>query len=84
MFEKFMAAHCAAMDPPQPVPFDCVARFDCRVSAAASMEGALAVLLWRAHDCSFNGISDAVFERSNMRKEGVIDVLKIGSNTVHR
>jgi tRNA(His) 5'-end guanylyltransferase len=35
--------------------------FDCRVGAYGSWAEARALLLWRAHDCSVNGVSDAVY-----------------------
>ena len=38
--------------------------FDCRVGSYASWEEARALLLWRAYDCSVNGVSDAVYVRS--------------------
>lgn len=36
--------------------------FDCRVGQYASWEEAQALLLWRAYDCSVNGVSDAVYQ----------------------
>jgi len=36
--------------------------FDCRLGAYESWEEARALLLWRAHDCSVNGVSDAVHQ----------------------
>jgi len=36
--------------------------FDCRVGHYASWEEAQALLLWRAYDCSVNGVSDAVYQ----------------------
>lgn len=36
--------------------------FDCRVGSYASWEEARALLLWRAYDCSVNGVSDAVYQ----------------------
>mmetsp|Transcript_44554 Transcript_44554/g.83621 ORF Transcript_44554/g.83621 Transcript_44554/m.83621 type:complete len:363 (+) Transcript_44554:38-1126(+) len=35
--------------------------FDCRVGNYASWDEAQALLLWRAYDCSVNGVSDAVY-----------------------
>ena len=35
--------------------------FDCRVGSFASWEEARSLLLWRAYDCSVNGVSDAVY-----------------------
>jgi len=35
--------------------------FDCRMASYDSFEEARALLLWRAYDCSVNGISDAVY-----------------------
>merc|ERR550514_2059544 len=35
--------------------------FDCRVGSYSSWEEAQALLLWRAYDCSVNGVSDAVY-----------------------
>jgi len=35
--------------------------FDCRVGSFASWEEAQSLLLWRAYDCSVNGVSDAVY-----------------------
>merc|ERR1712048_1361204 len=36
--------------------------FDCRVGQYTSWEEAQALLLWRAYDCSVNGVSDAVYQ----------------------
>jgi len=36
--------------------------FDCRLGHYASWEEARALLFWRAHDCSVNGVSDAVYQ----------------------
>jgi len=36
--------------------------FDCRVGQYSSWEEAQALLLWRAYDCSVNGVSDAVYQ----------------------
>ena len=35
--------------------------FDCRVASFSSWAEAQSLLLWRAYDCSVNGVSDAVF-----------------------
>ena len=35
--------------------------FDCRLAAWGSWQEARALLLWRAYDCSVNGVSDAVY-----------------------
>ena len=35
--------------------------FDCRVGAFDSWEEAQSLLMWRAYDCSVNGVSDAVY-----------------------
>lgn len=35
--------------------------FDCRLGHYKSWEEARALLMWRAHDCSVNGVSDAVY-----------------------
>eukprot|EP00325_Prymnesiales_sp_UTEX-LB-985_P006977 CAMPEP_0174710474 /NCGR_PEP_ID=MMETSP1094-20130205/12100_1 /TAXON_ID=156173 /ORGANISM="Chrysochromulina brevifilum, Strain UTEX LB 985" /LENGTH=352 /DNA_ID=CAMNT_0015909287 /DNA_START=17 /DNA_END=1075 /DNA_ORIENTATION=- len=35
--------------------------FDCRMGSYASWEEARSLLLWRAYDCSVNGVSDAVY-----------------------
>ena len=35
--------------------------FDCRVGSFSSWEEARSLLLWRAYDCSVNGVSDAVY-----------------------
>lgn len=37
-------------------------RFDCRMGVFSSDTEALSILLWRAHDCSVNGVSDAVYQ----------------------
>mmetsp|Transcript_49336 Transcript_49336/g.127272 ORF Transcript_49336/g.127272 Transcript_49336/m.127272 type:complete len:357 (-) Transcript_49336:309-1379(-) len=37
-----------------------LSHFDCRMASYATWEEARAVLLWRAYDCSVNGVSDAV------------------------
>merc|ERR1712187_482513 len=36
--------------------------FDCRVGSYSSWEEAQALLMWRAYDCSVNGVSDAVYQ----------------------
>jgi len=36
--------------------------FDCRMGTYSSWEEAQALLIWRAHDCSVNGVSDAVYQ----------------------
>merc|ERR1711972_1295132 len=36
--------------------------FDCRMASFSSWEEARALLLWRAYDCSVNGVSDAVHQ----------------------
>ena len=36
--------------------------FDCRIAAWDSWEEAKALLLWRAYDCTVNGVSDAVHQ----------------------
>ena len=35
--------------------------FDCRVGSWASWAEARSLLIWRAYDCSVNGVSDAVY-----------------------
>merc|ERR1719162_2239859 len=35
--------------------------FDCRLGSYASWEEARGLLMWRAYDCSVNGVSDAVY-----------------------
>jgi tRNA(His) 5'-end guanylyltransferase len=39
---------------------DALPHFDCRIGAYATWKEAQSILLWRAHDCSINGVSDAV------------------------
>ncbi len=41
---------------------DIAPHFDCRVGSYASWTEARALLLWRAYDCSVNGVSDAVHQ----------------------
>merc|ERR1712070_354263 len=36
--------------------------FDCRLGQYTSWEEARALLMWRAYDCSVNGVSDAVYQ----------------------
>jgi len=43
--------------------------FDCRVGHYDSWEEAQALLLWRAYDCSVNGVSDAVYHTKGSGKE---------------
>lgn len=43
--------------------------FDCRVGDYASWEEAQALLLWRAYDCSVNGVSDAVYHSKGSGKQ---------------
>merc|ERR1719310_1289961 len=43
--------------------------FDCRVGHYASWEEAQALLLWRAYDCSVNGVSDAVYQTPGSGKQ---------------
>merc|ERR1712054_632531 len=35
--------------------------FDCRLGHYSSWEEAQSLLIWRAYDCSVNGVSDAVY-----------------------
>merc|ERR1712099_212304 len=35
--------------------------FDCRLAQYKSWEEARSLLMWRAYDCSVNGVSDAVY-----------------------
>jgi tRNA(His) guanylyltransferase len=44
-------------------------RFDCRMGVFSSDIEALSMLLWRAHDCSVNGVSDAVYQVAGSGKE---------------
>jgi len=39
-----------------------LASFDCRLGHFASLDEAMAVVLWRAADCGVNGVSDAVYK----------------------
>mmetsp|Transcript_10068 Transcript_10068/g.23451 ORF Transcript_10068/g.23451 Transcript_10068/m.23451 type:complete len:408 (+) Transcript_10068:148-1371(+) len=41
-------------------PSSCLATFDCRVGSYASLDDALALVLWRSYDCGVNGVSDKV------------------------
>jgi tRNA(His) 5'-end guanylyltransferase len=43
--------------------------FDCRIAYYDSWEEAQSLLLWRAYDCSVNGISDAVYQTKKCPKE---------------
>jgi tRNA(His) 5'-end guanylyltransferase len=43
--------------------------FDCRLGHYASWEEARGLLLWRAYDCSVNGVSDAVYQIKGSSKE---------------
>merc|ERR1712048_1480208 len=43
--------------------------FDCRVGHYSSWEEAQALLLWRAYDCSVNGVSDAVHQIKSSGKQ---------------
>lgn len=43
--------------------------FDCRLGHYSSWEEARALLMWRAHDCSVNGVSDAVYHIKGSGKE---------------
>ena len=51
--------------------------FDCRLGFFRSWEEALGLLLWRAYDCSVNGVSDAIQHHSTveMNRKGTIDKL---------
>merc|ERR1711933_301880 len=42
--------------------------FDCRMGQYASWEEARALLMWRAYDCSVNGVSDAVYHTKGSGK----------------
>lgn len=42
--------------------------FDCRMGHYASWEEARALLMWRAYDCSVNGVSDAVYHTKGSGK----------------
>jgi len=41
---------------------DTLPHFDCRMGQYSSWEEARGLLMWRAYDCSVNGVSDAVFQ----------------------
>merc|ERR1719163_1619489 len=43
--------------------------FDCRLGHYTSWEEAQALLLWRAYDCSVNGVSDAVYHMKGSGKQ---------------
>lgn len=43
--------------------------FDCRLGQYSSWEEARALLIWRAYDCSVNGISDAVYQVKGVGKQ---------------
>lgn len=43
--------------------------FDCRLGHYESWEEARALLLWRAFDCSVNGVSDAVYQTKGSAKQ---------------
>jgi len=43
--------------------------FDCRLGAYDSWEEARALLMWRAYDCSVNGVSDAVHQAKGAGRE---------------
>merc|ERR1711879_84196 len=43
--------------------------FDCRVGYYQSWEEARALLMWRAYDCSVNGVSDAVYHTKGSGKK---------------
>ena len=40
----------------------CMPTFDCRVGAYDTKDQAVSLILWRAYDCSVNGVSDAVYK----------------------
>merc|ERR1719210_433694 len=43
--------------------------FDCRLGHYSSWEEARGLLLWRAYDCSVNGVSDAVYHIKGSGKQ---------------
>merc|ERR1712224_1093105 len=45
--------------------------FDCRMGHYSSWEEARALLMWRAYDCSVNGVSDAVYHTKCGGKQAV-------------
>ena len=50
--------------------------FDCRMGSWYSWEEARSLLLWRAYDCSVNGVSDAVHHSSHAGKKKAIGLGK--------
>merc|ERR1719387_1890594 len=46
--------------------------FDCRIGQYDSWEEARALLMWRAYDCSVNGVSDAVYHSKDDGNAGQI------------
>ena len=46
-----------------------VPHFDCRMGSYASWEEARALLMWRAYDCSVNGVADAVYQMPGSGKK---------------
>lgn len=53
-----------------------VPHFDCRMASYDSFEEARALLMWRAYDCSVNGVSDAVHHSKGV--EGRMTVVNQG------
>merc|ERR1712205_190275 len=60
-FNMLLAKHCNSSN----VALDELAvilpHFDCRLGQYKSWEEARSLLMWRAYDCSVNGVSDAVY-----------------------
>jgi tRNA(His) 5'-end guanylyltransferase len=54
-----------------------VPHFDCRLGHYECWEEARALLMWRAYDCSVNGVSDAVYHIKGAGKE-VMSLGKVG------
>jgi tRNA(His) 5'-end guanylyltransferase len=57
-----LAKHCQASEVDLEDLSHILPHFDCRVGHYGSWEEAQALLMWRAYDCSVNGVSDAVYQ----------------------
>jgi tRNA(His) 5'-end guanylyltransferase len=68
-FNMWLAKHCNSNN----VALDELAvilpHFDCRLGQYKSWEEARSLLMWRAYDCSVNGVSDAVYHTKGSPKE---------------
>ena len=67
-FNMQMFKHALKKD----VAIDFTFEFDCRTASYCSEIEALSLILWRAYDCSINGVSDAIYKSTLPNRKHVM------------